>query len=144
MELPRKPTLAIDFDGVIHSYVSGWQGADVIPDPPVPGAIEALLGYLENFTVCIHSSRFNAWQETEGRWPHPRAAIRHWFENNGISNALVNYDADKFGLDEDRINLCATKPPALVTLDDRGWMFTGTFPSADEIKAFQTWQKRGV
>ena len=37
-----KPTLCVDFDGVIHSYISGWKGADVIPDPPVPGAIEAL------------------------------------------------------------------------------------------------------
>jgi hypothetical protein len=30
-----KPILCLDFDGVIHSYSSGWKGADVIPDPPV-------------------------------------------------------------------------------------------------------------
>lgn len=29
-----KPILCLDFDGVIHSYASGWKGADVIPDPP--------------------------------------------------------------------------------------------------------------
>jgi len=28
-----KPILCLDFDGVIHSYSSGWKGADVIPDP---------------------------------------------------------------------------------------------------------------
>ena len=32
----RKPILCLDFDGVIHSYISGWKGADVIPDPLKP------------------------------------------------------------------------------------------------------------
>jgi hypothetical protein len=54
MNLSRKPVLCLDFDGVIHGYQSGWQGANVIPDPPVPGAIEALLTYTEHFIVCIH------------------------------------------------------------------------------------------
>ena len=29
-----KQTVVFDFDGVIHSYISGWEGADVILDPP--------------------------------------------------------------------------------------------------------------
>src|SRR5882672_3079773 len=33
----RKPILCLDFDGVLHSYSSGWKGADVIPDAPTPG-----------------------------------------------------------------------------------------------------------
>ena len=32
-----KQTVVFDFDGVIHSYKSGWRGASIIPDPPVPG-----------------------------------------------------------------------------------------------------------
>ena len=36
------PIICVDFDGVIHSYKSGWRGVAVIPDPPVPGAIEWL------------------------------------------------------------------------------------------------------
>lgn len=52
-----KPILCLDFDGVLHSYTSGWQGADVIPDPPVPGAIEFLAEASKHFRIAIFSSR---------------------------------------------------------------------------------------
>lgn len=32
----RRWTVAVDVDGVLHSYTSGWKGADRLPDPPVP------------------------------------------------------------------------------------------------------------
>src|SRR6516162_4169866 len=54
-----KPILCLDFDGVIHSYTSGWKGADVIPDPPVPGALLFMYEAQEHFTVAVFSSRSN-------------------------------------------------------------------------------------
>lgn len=36
----KKPILNFDFDGVCHSYTSGWQSADTIPDDPVPGLFD--------------------------------------------------------------------------------------------------------
>ena len=37
-----KKTVVFDFDGVIHSYASGWKGTTCIPDPPVHGIEKAL------------------------------------------------------------------------------------------------------
>ena len=54
-----KPILCLDFDGVIHSYTSGWKGADVVSDPPVPGAIAFLREAVKFFRVAIFSSRSN-------------------------------------------------------------------------------------
>ena len=51
------PAECLDFDGVLHSYTSGWKGADVIPDPPVEGAIAFLREAVKHFQVEIFSSR---------------------------------------------------------------------------------------
>ena len=52
-----KPILCLDFDGVIHSYTSGWKGADIIPDPPVPGAFAFIRQASQHFDVQVFSSR---------------------------------------------------------------------------------------
>lgn len=65
------PTVSFDFDGVIHSYRSGWKGAAVIPDPPVEGikeVIEQLIS--DGLCVVICSSRAESF---EGQ-----AAIAEW------------------------------------------------------------------
>ena len=52
-----KPILCLDFDGVCHSYVSGWKGADIISDPPVEGLFEFLREAGKHFSIHIYSSR---------------------------------------------------------------------------------------
>ena len=55
----KKPILVLDFDGVMHSYTSGWQGASHVADPPVPGLFEFLRAAVKAFDVQVFSSRSN-------------------------------------------------------------------------------------
>lgn len=136
-EMKNKPILCLDFDGVIHGYTTGWTGPGNIPDPPVPGAIEwirSLLGCPENegigdrykdFKIAIYSSRSRYWF---GRW-----AMKNWLTKHG----LTRYEIEL-------IDFPTQKPPAFLQIDDRAICFTGIFPTAEEMKAFKPWNKRGV
>ncbi len=73
---PAKRTICLDFDGVVHSYTSGWCGADVIPDPPIHGTKAAIERLRQSLRVVIHSSRC--------RTPEGRAAIEKRLKLHGI------------------------------------------------------------
>jgi len=119
MNTQRKPTLSVDFDGVLHSYRSGWMGADVIADDPVPGAIEFLREAVKHFDVCIASTRNNT---AEGV-----AEMRRWLISHG-------------GLDIiESIRFPILKVAALVYMDDRALQFKGEWPSMAELKEFKAW-----
>lgn len=127
----RKPILCLDFDGVIHSYTSGWKGADVIPDQPVDGALGFMLNALRQFDVVIFSSRSN---ERGGI-----AAMKKWLKDH--AGDLCWYETpDGPGLED--VRFVTEKPPALVTIDDRAITFDGTWPSLETIKGFKPWNKK--
>lgn len=103
-------SIAVDFDGVIHSYTSGWAGADVIPDPPVPGAIDWLNEISKKFKVIIFTTR--------GKTAEGRKAVEVWLDRHGFR----------------AVEITAEKPPALIYLDDRAVRFDGqNFPTGDQI-----------
>lgn len=118
-----KITLAVDFDGVIHSYTSGWKGEDKIPDPPVHDAIPFLGRAVEEFDVVIYSTRA---KNLAGR-----KAIRDWLEKHGLHEETL-----------EQIKITSGKPPAILYIDDRAYRFEGAFPSMEMIKAFRPWNKR--
>lgn len=126
-----KPILCLDFDGVIHSYSSGWQGMGIVLDPPVPGAIEFIEKAAEHFTVAIYSSRSKS---LRGRW-----AMKNWLE----PYVIMHFGVDRVGSDDLLVSIKWPwfKPSAFVTIDDRSITFTGKFPSIDTIKAFKPWNK---
>ncbi len=118
----NKPILCLDFDGVLHSYTSGWKGADVIPDPPVPGAIEFIKEATVHFTVAIFSSRSNQ--------PGGISAMKAWLYYHSAGEPI-----------NEVIIWPTEKPAAFLTIDDRALTFNGTWPNVKELLNFKPWNK---
>ena len=123
-----RPILCLDFDGVCHSYTSGWKGAASIPDPPVEGMWEFLQSAMEVFEVHIFSSRTH---QDGGK-----DAMFQWFlkwattdSQQGLATMLI---------------FPKEKPPAHVTLDDRGILFTGEWPTIESLRIFKPWNKKEI
>jgi len=118
-------SLCIDFDGVIHSYSSGWQGADKVADPPVDGAIKWLTELVRDggYEVNIYSSR--------SRQDGGVKAMMHWFTLVGMRDEILK-----------EIKFPTQKPAAWITIDDRAICFDGNFPSKETINDFKPWNKK--
>lgn len=127
-----KPILCLDFDGVIHSYTSGWKGADVIPDPPVPGAMRFIWDAADHFTIAIFSSRSH---QSGGK-----SAMQAWL----AKHFRTHWAADRTHCDDvlAEIQWPNEKPSAFVTLDDRAIQFEGMWPEPKALLDFKPWNKR--
>jgi len=114
-------TIAIDFDGVLHSYKSGWIAGHILEEP-LNGALHFCHWLIENkFKIIIFSCRASD--------PVGFVAICTWLNEH-------NFPAT--------IEVTHKKPDALLYIDDRGMRFNGNF---DEIMTFitnnpklKTWQ----
>lgn len=122
-----KPILCLDFDGVIHSYTTKWEAAHIIPDPPVPGALEFIREAQLHFEVHIFSTRSH--QE------NGVIAIQAWLKDWSIRAGFK----DLFWLDV--LVYPFNKPPAKVSIDDRAITFTGAWPPIKELLSFEPWNK---
>ena len=125
-----KPILCLDFDGVIHSYTSGWQGEDVIPDRPVKGVFEFLDQARKYFTITIYSSR----SKSAGG----RLAMKNWLR----AESVAKYGIIPKWLHD--IDFPMNKPPAFLTIDDRALTFNGHWDSynVEELIKFKPWNKK--
>jgi hypothetical protein len=121
----RIATIAVDFDGVINSYTSGFSGSE-IPDPPVKGAIEWLEEMTKVCKILIHTARLE-YEEEEGQPPQEQL-IRDWLIKWGLSDEALG-----------KLRF-VTKPVATIYLDDRAVRFTGkNFPTEERIRTHTTW-----
>ena len=115
-----RKTVVFDFDGVIHSYQSGWKGADKVPDPVVPGIREAIADLRQEYLVVVVSTRCSTAAGMK--------AVRDYLAENDIT------------VDD----VMAEKPPAVCYVDDRAIRFDGkadTIPYL--VRGFKSWVQAG-
>lgn len=117
-----RPILCLDFDGVIHSYTSGWKGFGNIPDPPVEGAFDFIREAMKFFDVQVYSSRSSQ--------PGGVHAMKTWMREHSTDHAMV-----------DALSWPTQKPAAFVTIDDRAITFTGKWPDMTTLRDFKPWNK---
>lgn len=115
--------LLLEFDGVIHSYISGWQGVAKVLDPIMPGAANFLYEATKRFDVQIYSSRSDSEQGLE--------AMQEWLKDR-LAEELGSLWYQVFR----SIKWPKTKPPAWLSIDDRAIQFTGEFPRLNDISSF--------
>lgn len=134
-----KPILCLDFDGVLHSYTSGWKGAATIPDPPVAKMVPFLEKAVVEFDVQIFSSRSG---QDGGIDAMQQWLRKHIEEHYDCAFAGNPKDFDSANALFHEIGWPTGKPSAMVTIDDRAIQFNGEWPAVAWLKAFQPWYKR--
>jgi hypothetical protein len=127
--MAHKKTLCLDFDGVLHSYKSGWGGHEVVADAPVPGAMAFLYDALKVFKVCIFSSRSST--------PQGIGAMQSWL-SKWAKEEFFDY-GEPWWL---QIEWPVNKPAAYLSIDDRAITFEGEWPSVEELLEFKPWFQR--
>jgi hypothetical protein len=132
-----KPIIAVDFDGVIHSYENGWQNG-VIYGTVVPGFFEWAEAAEKQFKLVVYSSR--------SKEPAAASAMMMWLLDRLIewrigNGTLVPGEAVKPIVME----FAHEKPAAWLTIDDRAICFRGDWSAPDlqpdAMLSFKPWMQ---
>lgn len=114
----EKKTIVFDFDGVIHRYSEGWKDGTIY-DEPVNGIKEVIDKLMETYNIIIVSTR---------------SATRKG--KNDILKWLKKYDINV-------TDVMASKPPAIIYVDDRAINFDGNCDKLlKNIEHFNSWIDR--
>lgn len=106
-------TIALDFDGVIHSYERGWQGGKIY-GTLVPGAAEGIKACVDAEATFVLTAREDL------------VTVAVWIERQTGIPTLVDdpYEVGHFWNQRGVLLVTNKKYPARAYLDDRGVTFT--------------------
>lgn len=129
-----KPILAVDFDGVVHSYEKGWQNGEIY-GTLVPGFLAWSVAAARHFRLVVYSSRSKSAEHRE--------AMKAWMRRQVVERLMPN-EIDRWLAEFD---FAAEKPPAFLTIDDRAIQFRGDWSvwwlQPDRLLKFKPWNVGG-
>jgi 5'(3')-deoxyribonucleotidase len=103
----EEKNIAIDFDGVIHTFDKGFFDGTCYGDP-IPGSIEAIKRLSKNYNIIIFTAKakpnrplVNGKTGTE--------LVKEWLEKHDILDCVVDITSEK--------------PRAKIYIDDNGYRF---------------------
>ena len=104
-----KRSIAVDFDGVIHSYKKGWNDGKIYGKPN-PHAKKVMMQLMQagGYDIIIHTTRVNPTYATEPQLNK----IMKWLKKHGFEEG-VHYNS-----------ITAYKPKTVAYIDDRAIRFT--------------------
>ncbi len=112
------PTIAIDFDGVIHKYSKGWQDGSIY-DEPFEGVVSALMTLKRSFWVYIFTSRD---VQDVVNWMNSKL----WGDGEMGFRTIAMPEGTRFWHGNE-VAVSNRKLPAVYYIDDRGIRFDGSW-----------------
>ena len=148
-----RPTVCIDFDGVVHSYHQGWRNG-VIYGTVVPGFWEwARKAHEAGLELVIYSSR--------SKDPTAREIMKAWLIQQWTACGAHFWVAENFTVGRPdplkfnyttggdvafELTIAHEKPAAWITIDDRAVRFDGDWKAVElqpqVLKGFKPWNAK--
>jgi hypothetical protein len=121
-----KKVIAVDFDGVINSYTSGWKGPTETDEPVLSAAESLHTLYQRGYKIIIFSTRANTSEGAD--------TIREYLRNHAENNEFA-----------EAVEITDKKPIADVYIDDRAISFTGDWEETlKQIEEFKPWTEKSL
>lgn len=113
-------TIAIDFDGVIHSFEFGFHDGTIY-GTPLPGSLESIKKIAEKYKIVIYTAKAKK----------DRPLINGKTGTELVWEWLKNYEIDTFIAD-----VTAEKPRAVCYIDDKAIQFINWNQALNDLSTF--------
>lgn len=141
-----KPILCVDFDGVIHDYLKGWQDGTIYGDV-TPRFFEWASKANEHFRLQIYSSRSKTQEGRDAMRIWLQDQIRLWIDEASLFSRPTDYTRDRYVQNViEFFEFVSEKPPAFLTIDDRAIQFRGDWSvdwlNPERLREFKPWNAK--